>query len=87
MKRWFGDTMLSADVQLMVASTSSANKTKVSNALSYVKNAFDNVSTTADNITNIQVSHISTTTGLFIFELNNGIVVSVNIGVVPTNGS
>lgn len=68
------------DVQMMVSATSATNKTKVSNAVSYVKDAFDGVTTSAGNINNIQISHISTKTGLFIFELNNGVVVSVNIG-------
>lgn len=77
--------MISADVQQMVASTSGTNKTKCANALQYCKDAFSNVSGTADKILNIQCSHISTTTGLFIFELENGIVVSVNIGVQTTN--
>lgn len=78
---WYGDNMITTDVQQMVASTSGTNKTKCSNALSYCKDAFDNVGTTADKILNIQCSHISPSTGLFIFELDNGIVVSVNIGV------
>lgn len=77
--------MNTADVQQMIASTSATNKTKCSNALLYCKNAFDNVGGTAGNIFNIQCSHISPTTGLFIFELDNGIVVSVNIGVQTGN--
>lgn len=78
---WYGDNMNTTDIQQMVASTSSTNKTKCSNALSYCKDAFDNVGTSADNVLSIQCSHISPTTGLFIFKLDNGIVVSVNIGV------
>ena len=79
--------MNTADVQQMIASTSSANKTKCSDALLWCKNAFDNVGTTANKIYNIQCSHISPTTGLFIFELENGIVVSVNIGVQTNNSN
>ena len=73
--------MDTATVQQMIASTSATNKTKCANALQYCNEAFSNVSTNADKIFNIQCSHISPTTGLFIFELDNGIVVSVNIGV------
>lgn len=79
--------MNTADVQQMIASTSQANKTKCSDALLWCKNAFDNVGTTADKVYNIQCSHISPTTGLFIFELENGIVVSVNIGVQTNSNS
>ena len=68
------------DVQMMVSATSATNKAKASAALGYAKDAFDGVTTSAGNINNIQVSHISTKTGLFIFEMSNGVVVSVNLG-------
>lgn len=82
---WYGDIMNSTDVQQMIASTSATNKTKCSDALLWCKDAFDGTNTTAGNIYNIQCSHISPSTGLFIFELENGIVVSVNIGVQTNN--
>lgn len=77
--------MNTTDVQQMIASTSAMNKTKCATALQYCKDAFTNTGSSAGGIYNIQCSHISPSTGLFIFELVNGIVVSVNIGVQTTS--
>ena len=81
--------METSDITLLMGSTSSANKTKIATALGYVTGCVNGSITTsnAENVKNIQVSHIDTSSGLYIFEIATGIVVSINLGTTITTGS